>query len=119
MMTATSPRLTVSYIAFILHRLSGLGLALFLPFHFLVLGLAIEGEAELDAMLIWTEQPLVKFAEWGLVVMFALHLMLGLRVLVIEWAPWTSTSKLRHGWIAAAGIIALTAGGVFLLGINS
>ena len=29
------------YLAFLLHRLSGLGLALFLPFHFYVLGLAL------------------------------------------------------------------------------
>ena len=39
MMAATHPRWSVSYIAFVLHRLSGLALALFLPFHFLVLGL--------------------------------------------------------------------------------
>ncbi|HCD49274.1 MAG TPA: succinate dehydrogenase, cytochrome b556 subunit, partial [Alphaproteobacteria bacterium] len=87
-----SPRLSLrfspSYLAFVLHRLSGVLLALFLPFHFLVLGLAIEGEARLDSMLAWTEQPLVKFAEWGLVVVFSLHLILGLRVLLIEWAPW-------------------------------
>ena len=30
------------YLAFLLHRLSGLGLALFLPFHFYVLGLALQ-----------------------------------------------------------------------------
>jgi fumarate reductase subunit D len=28
------------YLAFLLHRVSGLGLALFLPFHFYVLGLS-------------------------------------------------------------------------------
>ena len=67
---------------------------------FLVLGLAIEGEARLDAALIWTEQPLVKFAEWGLVVLFSLHLLLGLRVLVLEWGPWIGS--LRAGWVGAA-----------------
>ena len=35
---------------------SGLMLALFLPFHFLALGLAIEGEAELDAFIQWSDQ---------------------------------------------------------------
>lgn len=110
-----SPRWSVSYLAFVLHRLSGLALALFLPFHFLVLGLAIEGEARLDAMLRWTEQPLVKFAEWGLVVLFALHMMLGLRVMLLEWAPWSG--GLRLGWVIAGGGIALIAGFVFIAGV--
>ena len=39
------------YWAFLVHRLSGLGLALFLPLHFLVLGTAIEGAAALDGVL--------------------------------------------------------------------
>ena len=48
MRVMTASRLSVSYLAFVMHRLSGLALALFLPLHFLVLGLAIEGEARLD-----------------------------------------------------------------------
>ena len=38
------------YLAFILHRLSGLGLAIFLPFHLYVLGLALGDGARLDAV---------------------------------------------------------------------
>lgn len=110
-----NPRFSASYIAFILHRLSGLGLALFLPFHFLVLGLALEGEARLDGVLAWTEQPLVKFAEWGLVVLFCLHLILGLRVLVLEWAPWNGS--LRQGWIGGGVVLAMLAGFGFLAGV--
>ena len=34
-----------------MHRLSGLALAIFLPLHFLALGLAIDGEARLDGFL--------------------------------------------------------------------
>ena len=45
------------------HRLSGLALAIFLPLHFLALGLAIQGEARLQTFLRWTDQPLVKAAE--------------------------------------------------------
>lgn len=110
-----TPRRTPGYLAFVLHRLSGLGLALFLPFHFLVLGLAIEGEAKLDQALAWTDQPLVKIAEWGLVVMLTLHLMLGVRVILLEWAPWQG--HLRPGWITGAIILALIAGAGFILGV--
>ena len=72
-----------AYWAFMVHRLSGLFLVLFLPLHFWALGQALHGEAALDVFLRWTEQPLVKAAEWGLVVLLAAHLGGGLRVLAL------------------------------------
>src|SRR5262245_10230240 len=72
------------WIAFLVHRLSGLALACFLPLHFLALGLAIDGEARLDGFLKWTANPLVKVAETVLVFVLAVHMLGGLRVLVIE-----------------------------------
>ena len=121
----TRQRLTLSYMAFILHRLSGLGLACFLPFHFLVLGLGLEGEAALDSMLAYTEQPLVKAGEYILVILFSLHLLLGVRVLIIEWMPWpdsdqesrTGYTGLRIGWIFGAVGMALILGWIFIDGV--
>ncbi|MFL5118630.1 MAG: succinate dehydrogenase, partial [Microvirga sp.] len=57
-----------AYVAFVVHRLSGLLLALFLPLHFLALGQAIYGDARLQSFLRLTDNPLTKFAEFGLVV---------------------------------------------------
>ena len=79
--------------AYMLHRLSGVLLAIFLPFHFYVLGLTLSGDAALDSMLQWTEQPLVKFAEFGLVFLLAVHLFGGLRLLVLEFLPWRPIQK--------------------------
>ena len=81
------------YLAFLLHRLSGLGLALFLPFHFYVLALALDGEAELNRFLHWSEAPLVKLAESGLVFLLAIHLFGGLRLLALENMPWRDAYK--------------------------
>jgi len=81
------------WIAALVHRLSGVGLAIFLPLHFLALGLAIEGEASLDGFLRWTDSPLVKIAEIGLVVLLTLHLLGGVRVLLIENMPWQPGQK--------------------------
>lgn len=81
------------WIAALVHRLSGIGLAIFLPMHFLALGLAIEGEASLDGFLKWTENPLVKVAETGLVVLLTLHLLGGIRVLLIENLKWQPGQK--------------------------
>jgi fumarate reductase subunit D len=85
--------------AFLLHRVSGLLLALFLPVHFWALGTALSGAQALDTFLRFADAPLVKFAEWGLVVLLTLHLSGGLRLLLIEFGPWTG---LRKDWIAGA-----------------
>ncbi|MGF1500583.1 MAG: succinate dehydrogenase [Paracoccaceae bacterium] len=89
-MSAPRPTRTrgVGYWAAILHRVSGIALALFLPLHFLVLGLAIEGQAALDGFLALSDLVVVKIAEWLLVALFGLHFALGLRILVIELVPW-------------------------------
>ena len=59
--------------------------------------------AELDAFLAWTEQPLVKLAEWGIVVALAAHFAGGLRVLALEFLPWTARQKALSA--GAAGVV--------------
>ncbi|HUI13613.1 MAG TPA: succinate dehydrogenase, cytochrome b subunit [Xanthobacteraceae bacterium] len=76
-----------------IHRISGLALAIFLPVHFFVLGLSFHGGAGLDSFLRWTDQPLVKLAEGGLVFLLTVHLLGGLRVLVIENMNWRDGQK--------------------------
>ena len=88
------------WIAALVHRLSGLALAIFLPFHFLTLGLAIEGETSLENFLHWSDQPLVKLAESALIFLLMLHMFGGLRLLVIENLSW------RDGQKQAATIVA-------------
>jgi succinate dehydrogenase subunit D len=73
------------FAAAILHRLSGIALAVFLPLHFLVLGTALKGADALDSFLALTRQPVVAFFEWGIVVTLAIHMTLGLRVLAVEF----------------------------------
>ena len=97
--------------AYILHRVSGLLLALFLPAHFYVLSLALN-EAALDAALAWTANPLVKAAEFGLVFLLAVHFFGGLRLLALEWLPWTP----RHKTLAAGAVaLSLLVSGTFFL----
>jgi succinate dehydrogenase subunit D len=79
--------------AALVHRLSGLALALFLPLHFLTLGLALNGAAPLDAFLRWSDQPLVKLSESGLVFLLVVHMLGGVRVLLIENLDWHGGQK--------------------------
>ena len=108
-----SPRRHKSYVAFIGHRLSGLALALFLPIHFLLLGTALNGGDALDRALALTHNPLIKIAEWGLVVLLVLHLLFGLRVLLLEMTDWPSQHDNRTGWIIPTFVAALLIGVIF------
>ena len=97
--------------AYILHRVSGLLLALFLPAHFYVLSLALN-QAALDAVLKWTENPWVKIAEFGLVFLLAAHFFGGLRLLALEWLPWSH----RHKTLAAGAVaLSFLVSGLFFL----
>lgn len=103
-----------AYWAFLMHRLSGLALAAFLPLHFWALGQALQGAAALDGFLRLTDHGLFKFAEWGLVVLLALHMMGGVRLLLIEFG---SASGLRKNWIAGAVGFAAATGMAFALSL--
>jgi len=105
-----------AYVAFVVHRASGLLLALFLPVHFWALGTAIEGEARFESFLRWTDNPLTKFAEFGLVVLLAAHLGGGLRLLLLEFSGWREWQSRA---IAFAFALGLVAGLVFLLNLGA
>ncbi len=93
------------WIAFLLHRLSGLLLALFLPLHFYVLGLAVRDGAALYGYLVLTRNPAVKLAEFALVFLLAVHLFGGLRLLVLEFLPWRDRQKTLAAIAAAAAFL--------------
>ena len=104
----TAHRKSGLWIAAMVHRFSGLALACFLPLHFLALGLAIDGEAQLDRFLAWTTNPLVKLAETILVFLLTVHMLGGLRVLVLENLAWREGHKqLATAAIAAAALAAI------------
>ena len=97
-----------AYWAFAVHRASGLALTLFLPLHFWFLGSALQGEAAMDDLLRWTEQPLVIASEWLLVMLLGAHLAGGLRLMALELLPWRNWQKtlatLAAGFAFIAGL---------------
>ena len=103
-----------AYWAFAVHRASGVLLALFLPLHFWALGQALQGAAALDGFLRWTEHPLVKFAEIGLVLLLAAHMAGGVRLLVLEFLEWRDWQKTL---LAVAAGVSLVAALAFMLNL--
>jgi succinate dehydrogenase subunit D len=90
------------YVAALLHRLTGIALAVFLPLHFLALATALDGAASLDKFLAITRQPVVAFFEWAIVVALAVHLTLGLRVLAVEFFDFRERTLLPLSLCLAA-----------------
>lgn len=100
------------WLAYMLHRFSGLALALFLPAHFYVLSLALTDPERLDGFLHWSDAPLIKFAEFSLVFLLAVHMFGGLRLLALEFLPWSGRQKsLAAGALAGAFLVS----GLFFL----
>lgn len=100
------------WLAYMLHRLSGLALALFLPVHFHVLSMAITRPESFDHFLSLAANPMVKLMEFGLVFLLAVHFFGGLRLLVLEFLPWSPGQKsLAAASVAGAFLIS----GTFLL----
>ena len=85
------------------HRVSGIALAVFLPLHFWTLGRALA----LEEFIAWSQQPLVKLGEWLIVVALAAHLGGGLRVLALEFLPLLDWQK---SLAAAAAAVTLAVG---------
>lgn len=103
----------IHWLAYMLHRTSGLALVLFLPIHFYVLSLAITNPKSLDGLLLWAENPWVKATEFGLVLLLGIHFFGGLRIMALEFLPWTSRQKTLLAAVFAGSFIAAFS---FLLG---
>jgi fumarate reductase subunit D len=99
------------FVAALVHRLSGLALALFLPMHFLVLGLALEADS-FTGVIAWTNQPLVKISEALMVGALAVHFAGGVRLLAVEFFGLTRAQSV---WIACAFAFGLGIGVLFLM----
>ncbi|MFK7870557.1 MAG: succinate dehydrogenase, cytochrome b556 subunit [Roseobacter sp.] len=100
------------WLAYIVHRVSGVALALFLPVHFWVLSYALTQPEKLNQFLSFAEQPIVKMAEFGLVFLLAVHAFGGMRLMAMEWLPWSPPQKTLAA-LAVAGAFCIS--GLFFL----
>ena len=94
--------------AFLIHRLSGLCLALFLPLHFWVLSRALHDPAALEGFLKWTDLWYVKLGEYLLVFLLGAHFFGGLRLMAFEALPWSNRQKTFAALAFALSFISAT-----------
>lgn len=93
-----------AYWAFVVHRVSGLLLTLFLPLHFWALAQALD-PARLDRFLAWTHQPAVRLTEAGIVLALAAHLAGGVRLLLVEFVGWRADAQKSALALGAAFVV--------------
>jgi len=79
------PRAHPLWFAYILHRMSGL-----------------------DGFLHLTDVGMVKLAEFGLVFLLAVHMFGGLRLMAMEWLPWSAPQKTLAAGVAAVSFLIAT-----------
>jgi succinate dehydrogenase / fumarate reductase cytochrome b subunit len=88
-MKAYSPkvryRLHAGYIAWILHRVTGLGLALYLFMHIWVIHNISRGRESFDQVMSVVQSPLFHFLEVGLLACVVFHAINGVRVILIDY----------------------------------
>jgi succinate dehydrogenase / fumarate reductase cytochrome b subunit len=98
--------------AFILHRLAGLGLILYLLTHVWVIHSLIKGKESFDRTMEFFNTPIFKFFEIGLVGIIFYHLFNGLRLTVIDIGPMSEkqSHKVLFGvavvlWLVTWGVV--------------
>lgn len=96
------PLVNVGTVAWLLHRLSGVALAVYLIPHFVSVNAARGGPAALDAELAGFASPLFAAAEYVLVLTVAFHLLNGLRIIAIDFLDLSRHHKLLFWLVMAA-----------------
>ena len=100
------PLVNVGTVAWLLHRLSGVALAVYLIPHFFSVNTARGGPAALDSELAGFATPLFAAAEYVLVLTVAFHLLNGLRIIAIDFLDLSRRQKLLF-WLVMAGCAAV------------
>jgi succinate dehydrogenase / fumarate reductase, cytochrome b subunit len=93
------------FISFLLRRVTGIALVLYLFTHLWVIGSALQGQQAFDVRLAAVQTPFFKVAEVALLAAVFYHAFDGLRLLLVNW--FKVTDYRRSLFYAAFGMAAL------------
>ena len=103
-------RWQVGFWAFLLMRISGVAIAVYLILHIFVLSHLLDGQAAFDELMKTMQNPLFRFFElalWGGVIY---HVVNGVRIF---WIDFASGAKAQEAWFWAMACVGAV---VFILG---
>lgn len=100
----------------ILHRLSGLFLALMIPVFLFILSLSLHSRHSFELVQSYFHYPLIKFAVWGTLSILIYHLLAGVRHMIMDlgFGESVCVAKASSYGLLALAIIVSAAMGVWL-----
>ncbi len=105
------------FVAWLLHRLSGVALAGYLILHLWVLHHLAKGPEEFNALMAAFSSPFLKIMEIGLLGVVAYHTINGLRVVLMDYGPMAEKNsyvKYLAGTFAVIALVVLAGGATML-----
>jgi succinate dehydrogenase / fumarate reductase cytochrome b subunit len=86
-------RRSAGFLAFVLMRLTGIGLVVYLIMHLIVLSTLVQGEAAWDSFVALAKQPAFLLLDVVLIAGILIHMLNGLRVSIIGLGFGTDSHK--------------------------
>jgi succinate dehydrogenase / fumarate reductase, cytochrome b subunit len=106
---------STGFVSFILRRITGVALVIYLFIHMWVIGSAIQGPAAFNARLDMVQSTFFKFAEIALLAAVVYHTIDGIRLMIVHQFGVTEYRKsLFYAAIAVSALLVI-AGGIPLL----
>ena len=106
---------TTGFISFVLRRLTGVTLVLYLFTHMWVIGSINQGAEVFNARLNLVQTPLFKLAEIALLAAVVYHGLDGIRLLMVNWFKVTEYRKSLFYAVLAVSVLIVIAGGIPIL----
>jgi succinate dehydrogenase / fumarate reductase cytochrome b subunit len=106
---------TTGFFSFVLRRVSGMALVLYLLLHIWVIGSALSGPEAFDARLNVVQTPVFKILEIALLAAVVYHAFDGVRLLLVNWFKITDKRKNMFWAVFVVSALMVIAGGVPIL----
>lgn len=106
---------TTGFFSFVLRRVSGVALVLYLLLHIWVIGSALDSPETFDARLNAVQTPFFKVLEIALLAAVVYHAFDGVRLLLVNWFKVTDKRKNMFYAVFVISALMVIAGGVPIL----
>jgi succinate dehydrogenase / fumarate reductase cytochrome b subunit len=103
------PSVNVGNVSWLLHRVTGVALAIYLIPHFFTINQSSKGPEAFDAALAVFSAPVFKVAEFLLILVVAFHAFNGMRIIVIDFFTLSHRQKMLFWFVMVACVIVLAA----------
>lgn len=107
------PQLNTGSVAWAMHRITGVALAVYLVPHIMTINSSRGGREAFDEALGWYAGPLIAISEFALVMAVAFHMFNGIRIIVVDFFDLSHAQKLLF-WLVMAACAAVLLGATFI-----